>query len=159
MRLAAPPAKLPTAACRAVLTNLVKQGYVEECTVPDKFTGPRWHQQNGTRPTVRITDAGMAAIGTKPAATARLPDTEGAGVDADPADKHQGPDSAPLAPPAAAEPHTRTRAALMPSSSPLRRRSAPGCATSPAGFWLPGMRRLVSAPAWPTPWPPSAPFW
>ncbi|MFC7478715.1 hypothetical protein ACFQS7_30675 [Dankookia sp. GCM10030260] len=30
LRLAAPPDKLPTAAARAVLNNLLKQGYVEE---------------------------------------------------------------------------------------------------------------------------------
>jgi hypothetical protein len=43
-RLAAPPNKLPTAACRAVLNNLLKQGYVEKCVASDEFAGLRWHQ-------------------------------------------------------------------------------------------------------------------
>src|SRR4051794_40246744 len=82
LRLATPPDKLPTAACRAVLNNLLKQGYVEECTAPDEFAALRWHQQDGTRPSVCITEAGMAAIGATPASvdpagTATLTDAEG----------------------------------------------------------------------------------
>src|SRR3712207_5147710 len=58
-RRAVPPAKLPAAACRAALNNLLKQGYVEECEAPDEVAGLRWHKQDGTRPTVRLTEAGM----------------------------------------------------------------------------------------------------
>src|SRR3954449_4283569 len=69
LRLATPPDKLPMVAARAVLNSLLKQGYVEECEAPDEFASLRWHQQDGTRPTVRITEAGMATIGATPAAT------------------------------------------------------------------------------------------
>ncbi|WP_206664850.1 DUF3489 domain-containing protein [Dankookia rubra] len=75
-----------------MLNNLLKQGYVEECAAPDEFAGLRWHQQDGTRPTVRITEAGMAAIGVTAA-------TEpGQAMDTVPADMPQAPGSAPLAP-------------------------------------------------------------
>jgi hypothetical protein len=33
LRLAAPPDKLPAAACGAMLNSLLQQGYVEECSV------------------------------------------------------------------------------------------------------------------------------
>ena len=77
LRLAAPPNKLPAAAARAVLNNLLKQGYVERCEAPEEFAGLRWHRQDGTRPTVRITEAGIAAIGATLVATAAPTDTEG----------------------------------------------------------------------------------
>jgi hypothetical protein len=109
LRLATPPDKLPAAAARAVLNNLLKQGYVEECEAPDEFAGLRWHQQDGARPAVRITTAGMAAIGAAPADTTAGDEAgDGAGqatVGAVPADTAQEPGSAPLAPPAAAEAH------------------------------------------------------
>jgi hypothetical protein len=43
VRRTAPPNKLPAAAAWAVLNNLLKQGYVAECMVPDEFAGLRWH--------------------------------------------------------------------------------------------------------------------
>ena len=95
LRLAAPPDNLPTAAARAVLNNLLKQGYVEECEAPDEFADLRWHQQGGTRPTVRVTEAGMAAIGAAPTT---IEQASGAA----PSNATQEPSSAPLVAPAAA---------------------------------------------------------
>ncbi|WP_431266987.1 DUF3489 domain-containing protein [Dankookia sp. P2] len=40
LRRAAPPDKLPTAAARAVLSNLLKQGYVEECEASRRVRRP-----------------------------------------------------------------------------------------------------------------------
>ena len=76
LRLAAPPDKLPAAAARAVLNNLLKQGYVEVCAAPDEFAGLCWHQQDSTRPTVRVTEAGMAAIGVAPTDTTAINEAE-----------------------------------------------------------------------------------
>jgi hypothetical protein len=47
LRLAAPLDKLPTAARRAVLNNLLKQGYVEECEAPMEYIGHGWRKQGG----------------------------------------------------------------------------------------------------------------
>jgi hypothetical protein len=47
MRLASPPDKLPTAAARAVLNILLKQGYVEECEAPMEYVGLGWRRQDG----------------------------------------------------------------------------------------------------------------
>jgi hypothetical protein len=37
LRVAAPPQKIPAAACRTVLSNLLKQGYIEECAAPMEY--------------------------------------------------------------------------------------------------------------------------
>jgi hypothetical protein len=103
LRLAAPPQKLPAAACRAVLGNLLKQGYVEGCEAPMEYTGLGWRKQDGTWTAVRATEAGLLAIGTAPAVTAMQPETENPGTDTVSADAAQKPDSASLTPPAAPE--------------------------------------------------------
>jgi hypothetical protein len=63
LRLATPPDKLPATACRAVLNSLLKQGYVEACAAPVEHIGLGWRQQDGALTVMRITDAGMSAIG------------------------------------------------------------------------------------------------
>lgn len=41
LRFGAHPKQSPVVACRAVLKNLLKQGYVEECTTPMEYIGLR----------------------------------------------------------------------------------------------------------------------
>ncbi|WP_052389569.1 DUF3489 domain-containing protein [Belnapia moabensis] len=101
LRLAAPPDKLPVAACRSVLASLLKQGYVEECAVPDELAASWWYQQDGTQLAVRITEAGLAAIDAATADTGATVETELAAGPA-PADAAQKPGSASLVAPATA---------------------------------------------------------
>jgi Protein of unknown function (DUF3489) len=61
-----PPRHLPAAACNAVLRSLLKQGFVEECAPPFKQIGLGWRQQDGAWTALRVTDAGLLAIGAKP---------------------------------------------------------------------------------------------
>ena len=65
LRLATPPKQLPTAACNAVLRSLLKGGYVEECPAPFEYFGLGWRQQDGTWSALRVTDAGLLAIGAE----------------------------------------------------------------------------------------------
>ncbi|MFC7478324.1 DUF3489 domain-containing protein [Dankookia sp. GCM10030260] len=129
LRLAAPPNRLPIAAARAVLNNLLKQGYVEECEAAN-HASLRWHQQDGTRSTVRITEAGMGAIGAAPADTAAVKDAEDgvdeAVPDTVPADTPQEPARAPPTPPVPPEALVApngTEAAQQPSTAPSTRPS------------------------------------
>src|SRR3954452_7896547 len=71
LRLAAPPKHLPAAACNAVLRSLLKGGYVEECPAPCEYIGLGWRQQDGGWTALRVTDAGLLAIG---AALSAAPD-------------------------------------------------------------------------------------
>src|SRR4051794_34792756 len=100
LRLAPPPDKLPAVACRSVLSSLLKQGYVEECTVPMQHIGLGWGRHDGAWTVVRVTNAGMAAIGAVPATT-NAPDEAEQAVAADTA---QEPGSASLGASAAPEP-------------------------------------------------------
>jgi hypothetical protein len=104
LRLAAPPNKLPAVAARAMLNNLVKQGYVEECAAPMEYVGLRWHQQDGTKPMVRITEAGLLAIGAAPTNTTAVDEagqeTAQVGAGIVPADLAQEPGNPPLGEPA-----------------------------------------------------------
>jgi hypothetical protein len=71
LRLAAPPDRLPAAACQAVLNSLLKQGYVEECEAPQEYTGVGWRQDAaGAWIALRVTDAGLLTIGAEPPGTA-----------------------------------------------------------------------------------------
>ncbi|MBL6457456.1 hypothetical protein JMJ55_19160 [Belnapia sp. T6] len=147
LRLAASPDKLPVAAARAVLSSLLKQDYVEESEAPDEFAGLRWHQQDGTRPTMRITAAGLAIIGATPVNAAVEDGDHAEAVSTVPADAAQEPGSAPLAPPTAPEglvAPTGTEAAQAHSTRPA-------CATPPTASSAPGMTRSASAPTCPTP--------
>jgi hypothetical protein len=106
LRLAAPPNKLPAAACRAVLNNLLKQGYVEECMAPMEYIGLGWRQQDAAWTAVRATEAGVAAIGAVPATIAvdeAKQDARQGTAGIVPADTVQEPGSAPLASPAVLE--------------------------------------------------------
>ena len=75
LRLATPPKHLPAAACNAVLRSLLKGGYVEECPAPFEYIGLGWRQQDGAWTALRVTDAGLLAIGAEPQGSARLPST------------------------------------------------------------------------------------
>jgi hypothetical protein len=66
LRLATPPKHLPAAACNAVLRSLLKGGYVEECPAPFEYIGLGWRQQDGAWAALRVTDAGLLAIGAEP---------------------------------------------------------------------------------------------
>jgi hypothetical protein len=46
-----------------VLRSLLKGGYVEECPAPFEFIGLGWRQQDGAWTALRVTDAGLLAIG------------------------------------------------------------------------------------------------
>jgi hypothetical protein len=106
LRPAAPPDKLPAAACRSVLNSLLKQGYVEEWPAPMEYSGLGWRQQDGAWTAVRVTDAGMAAIGTVPATTTALDEADqGMAASMVSADTAQEPGSEPLAALASAELH------------------------------------------------------
>jgi hypothetical protein len=118
LRLATPPNKLPAVAARAVLNNMLKQGYVEQCKAPEGFAGFCWHQQDGTRPTVRISAAGMAAIGATLVASATSTNSKGASIVVELADTAREPGSAPLAPPLGPE-------ALVTPADGYRGRPAP----------------------------------
>jgi hypothetical protein len=77
LRLAAPPDRLPAAACQAVLNSLLKQGYVEECEAPQEYIGVGWRQDAaGAWIALRITNVGLLAIGADGAAAAAEPSTE-----------------------------------------------------------------------------------
>jgi hypothetical protein len=77
LRLAAPPDRLPAAACRAVLNSLLKQGYVEECEAPQEYIGLGWRQdETGAWIALRITDAGLQVIDSDGVAAAAELSTE-----------------------------------------------------------------------------------
>src|SRR4051795_2350419 len=71
LRLATPPKHLPAAACNAVLRSLLKGGYVEECPAPFEYIGLGWRQQDGAWTALRVTDAGLLAIGAEPRGSAQ----------------------------------------------------------------------------------------
>src|SRR4051812_49061901 len=143
LRLAAPLPKLTAVACRSVLNNLLKQGYVEECAAPMAYIDLGWRQQDGAWTAVQATEAGLAAIGAAaasagPGVTTPLTDTEGKGTGPEPADAPQEPGSAPLAPPAAEESHEAAigaEAAPQPSTTALSRPSLRSAAHRVLAAW------------------------
>jgi len=69
--LAEPPGKLPAAARQSVLRSLMAKGLLEEVLAPQEHVGLGWRQdENGAWIALRITEAGMAAIGVEPEAGA-----------------------------------------------------------------------------------------
>jgi hypothetical protein len=65
-RLATPPKSLPAAARDAVVRSLLKQGLLAECAAPREHLGAAWRQgEDGTPIALRITDAGLQAIGVE----------------------------------------------------------------------------------------------
>jgi hypothetical protein len=65
----APPPKLPKAAADAVLKSLLRNGLLAECRpAPREHPGRGWRQdEEGAWIALRITDAGLRAIGVEPA--------------------------------------------------------------------------------------------
>jgi hypothetical protein len=101
--LLAPLPKLPKAAANAVLKSLVKNGLLAEFPAPREHIGRAWRQdENETWIALRITEAGLRAIGVDPeevaqsgeAAPTGAPDAAPQEVPAEPAEATQG---APLA--------------------------------------------------------------
>jgi hypothetical protein len=86
LRLATPPKHLPAAACNAVLRSLLKGGYVEECPALSDYIGLGWRQQDGAWTALRVTDAGLLAIGCAPPVACTTQERQQAphAVDADP---------------------------------------------------------------------------
>src|SRR4051812_5409499 len=70
------PAKLPTAACQAVLSSLLKQAYVEECPAPIGHIGFGRRRRDGTWTAARVTEAGITAVGAAPSNTAAVDEAE-----------------------------------------------------------------------------------
>ncbi|WP_380070015.1 DUF3489 domain-containing protein [Dankookia sp. GCM10030260] len=102
----------------------------------------RWHQQDGSKPIVRITDVGIVAVGAAPADVAAVDEAEKAveqaPPDSAPADAAQEPGSAPLATPAAAEALVATscaEAAQPPSTVPSARPSLRDAAHHVLNAW------------------------
>lgn len=69
--LATPPAKPPAAARQAALRSLIVKGLLEEVPAPPEANALRWRQdEDGAWIALRITAAGLAAIGVEPEAAA-----------------------------------------------------------------------------------------
>jgi hypothetical protein len=65
--LAAAPQGLPTAARNAVFRSMLKNGLLAECAAPRECLGLAWRgDADGARVALRITDAGLRAIGADP---------------------------------------------------------------------------------------------
>lgn len=65
--LLAPLPKLPKAAASAVIKSLLKNGLLAECPAPREHIGRGWRQdENETWIALRITEAGLRAIGVDP---------------------------------------------------------------------------------------------
>ncbi len=62
-RLAVEPAKLPRAACSAVARALLRAGYLERI---DPEPEALWYPEPGRATSLRVTDAGLHAIGVEP---------------------------------------------------------------------------------------------
>jgi hypothetical protein len=79
--LATPPAKLPAAARQAVLRSMLGKGLLEEVPAPREAIGLRWRQdEDGAWIALRITAAGLTAIGVEPEGAADAPDAELGGL-------------------------------------------------------------------------------
>jgi hypothetical protein len=79
--LAAPPTHLPAAARQAVLRSMISKGMLEEVTAPRDAIGLGWRQDDdGGWIALRITAAGLAAIGVEPEMAADVPDAELGGL-------------------------------------------------------------------------------
>jgi hypothetical protein len=65
--LAAAPKTLPAAARNAVFRSMLKNGLLAECAAPRECLGLAWREDaDGARIALRITDAGLRAIGIDP---------------------------------------------------------------------------------------------
>lgn len=67
--LAAPPTNLPAAARQSVLRSMIGKGLLEEVPAPREAIALGWQQdEDGAWIALRITAAGLAAIGVEPQA-------------------------------------------------------------------------------------------
>src|SRR5215210_2935592 len=88
--LAAAPQGLPAAARNAVFRSMLKNGLLAECAAPREYADLAWREDaDGARIALRITEAGLRAIGVEPdegAApdTATVADTALTAADAQP---------------------------------------------------------------------------
>ena len=65
--LAAAPQGLPAAARNAVFRSMLKNGLLEKCAAPPQYAGLAWREDaDGARIALRITEAGLRAIGVAP---------------------------------------------------------------------------------------------
>jgi hypothetical protein len=79
--LATPPTHLPAAARQAVLRSMIAKGLLEEVPAPREAIGLGWRQdEDGAWIALRITAAGLAAIGVEPKTAADVPDAELGGL-------------------------------------------------------------------------------
>ncbi|HYF08581.1 MAG TPA: DUF3489 domain-containing protein [Acetobacteraceae bacterium] len=78
-RLAEPPRHLPAAAREAVVRSLLKQGLLEEVPAPRERRALAWRQdEDGAQVVLRITDAGLRAIGVEVEPTTAPDERQGA---------------------------------------------------------------------------------
>jgi hypothetical protein len=76
-RLAAAPHGLPTAARNAVFRSMIKHGLLTEIPAPAEYVGLGWRQDEaGAWIALRLTDAGLQAIGEAAAKGMSEPSTE-----------------------------------------------------------------------------------
>ncbi len=79
--LATPPAKLPAAARQAVLRSMIAKGLLEEVPAPREAIALGWRQdEDGAWIALRITAAGLAAIGVEPETATGVADAELGGL-------------------------------------------------------------------------------
>ena len=65
--MAAAPHGLPAAARNAVFRSMLKNGLLAECAAPSEYAGFAWREDaEGARIALRITEAGLRAIGVEP---------------------------------------------------------------------------------------------
>ncbi|MBR0658698.1 DUF3489 domain-containing protein [Neoroseomonas oryzicola] len=98
-QLATPPDKLPAAARQSVLRSLIGKGLLEEVPAPREAVGLGWRQdEDGAWIALRITAAGLAAIGVEAEAETAIESDRAA-----PSDEDHGPNQ-PAAQEAATSP-------------------------------------------------------
>ena len=116
--LAAAPKTLPAAARNAVFRSMLKNGLLAECAAPRECLGLAWREDaDGARVALRITDAGLRAIGVAPgegggAAAGSRPDesTDAPEVEAPETGQPSAADRAPSPPrPAPRKPREGTK--------------------------------------------------
>ena len=116
--LAAAPKGLPAAARDAVFRSMLKNGLLAECAAPREYAGLAWREDvDGTRLALRVTDAGLRAIGVDPgvggeAAAGSRPDARTDAAEAEAPETEQPSDAGRAAsppPPAPRKPREGTK--------------------------------------------------
>ena len=103
--LAAAPKTLPAPARNAVFRSMLKNGLLAECAAPRECLGLAWREDaDGARVALRITDAGLRAIGVEPsvggeAAAGSRPDAPTDAAEAEAPETGQPSDAGRAAPP------------------------------------------------------------